>query len=127
MPLNTFRNEDYSVASKDHALVYPLSVDKRPPETTFVNIFGTQSNKKHVNDLPLRSCFDIDPRVDARPKRHVDPLVVGHLVRVSRGQLLRSYPEDFARDFVPRIVRWDYDGMIALAAFFKDIRVRDFD
>ncbi len=51
MPLNTFRNEDYSVASKDHALVYPLSVDKRPPETTFVNIFGTKSNKKHVNDF----------------------------------------------------------------------------
>ncbi|PSH65696.1 hypothetical protein CU102_19590 [Phyllobacterium brassicacearum] len=60
---------------KDHARVYPLSTDKEPPDTTFINISGKQFNTVHANDFHFYE--ELNSVIQAEPGDAFDPETVG--------------------------------------------------
>ncbi|NTG23271.1 DUF1254 domain-containing protein [Agrobacterium rhizogenes] len=72
------KNGDIAAAVKsvkDHARVYPLSLEKEVPENTFVNISGKQINTIHANDFHFYE--ELNNVIQAEPGDAFDPEIVG--------------------------------------------------
>ncbi|NTF50999.1 DUF1254 domain-containing protein [Rhizobium rhizogenes] len=72
------KNGDIAAAVKsvkDHARIYPLSLEKEVPENTFVNISGKQINTIHANDFHFYE--ELNNVIQAEPGDAFDPEIVG--------------------------------------------------
>jgi hypothetical protein len=60
---------------KDNARVYPLSMEKGPPETTFIDFSGKQLNTIHANDFHFYE--ELNSVIQSEPGDAFDPEIVG--------------------------------------------------